>query len=381
MNTTSKSTVSIVVPLYQGKQYILKLLEMIEECQKKANQLAKIELILSNDEPNEKIGTFFSGTIDIHVLNTDQNRGIQGARIRGLEAGTGEYVVFLDQDDILYPDYICNQIEEMKEADAVVCRCIHEGRQFYNESMIFENVIHKEYMLTKGNPIISTGQVMLRRAAIPEVWLNCVMKSNCADDYLLWLCMIAKNAKIVLNQRILFEHTVNGKNLSLDVRRMKLSLDEMYEILAKNKVFDEQELRLISSMRENVLFEQTGLLEKFREMFFVLNKIMEYREAGWPIGKRLKAAGIQCVAIYGDGYIGKRLMGELRQSDIETLFFIDRNAEYLTEEVPVYQLGEAPENVDAVIVSLVRGSDLVKTNLQEKYRNRVYTVKEIMEEI
>ena len=61
------------------------------------------------------------------------------------------------------------------------------------------------------------------------------MKTNCADDYLLWLCMTAQGAKFALNQDILFEHVVHGNNLSLNSRRELSSLEEMCEILCKKQ--------------------------------------------------------------------------------------------------------------------------------------------------
>ncbi|MBD5489857.1 MAG: glycosyltransferase family 2 protein [Lachnospiraceae bacterium] len=379
MDRATEQSVSIIVPLYCGKQYIPRLIQMIEMCQMSLASSIKLELILSNDNPEEDIEESFSSEmISILVLNTKINRGIQGTRIRGLKAASGEYVVFLDQDDVLYPDYIRSQLLHIANADAVVCRCIHEGRQFYNTDMRFEEAVTKEHMITKGNPIISAGQVLLRRESIPEFWMNHVMKVNGADDYLLWLCMIAQNAVFTLNQDLLFEHTVNGKNLSLDYKRMILSLEEMYDILSENKVFDEFELRKISAMRQNALFEWITLLEKFREMFMVLNRMVECRGEGCPVGRRLKGIGIQRVAIYGAGYLGKRLLGELKEFDIEAVFFIDRNAEYLTEKIPVYKLDDAPVNVDAVIISLVRNHDTVRSALGEKY-DVIYTIKEIME--
>lgn len=382
MDIMTDYVISIIVPLYYGNQYIPGLIRDVEACKKRLGDSIKIELILSNDAPDSRIETGFSSDIiDIIILNTAENRGIQGARIRGLAAGSGEYVVFLDQDDILYPDYIKSQLMHIGDADAVVCRCIHEGRQFYNADMRFEEVITKEYMMTKGDPIISAGQVMLRRASIPKVWLDNIMKTNCADDYLLWLCMMAKNAEFVLNHDILFEHVVNGENLSLDYKRMVLSLDEMYEILSCNKVFEGAELTKISFMRKNALFDWIALLEKFRAMFLVLNQVMECREKGRPVGVYLKEMGIQRIAIYGDGYLGKRLMGELKEYRVETLFFIDRNADYLTEEIPVYKLEDAPDNIDAVIISLVQNCDPVKNILKEKYNVGVYTIREIAEGI
>lgn len=373
--------ISIIVPLYYGNQYIPRLIREVEACKEKAGSHVKIELILSNDAPDRKIGEGFSSDlIDILILNTTENRGIQGARIQGLKAAGGEYVVFLDQDDVLYPDYIRSQLLHIGNADAVVCRCIHEGRQFYNADMRFEEAVTKEHMITKGNPIISAGQVLLRRESIPETWMNHVMKVNGADDYLLWLCMIARNAVFALNQDLLFEHTVNGKNLSLDYKRMILSLEEMYDILSENKVFDECELGKIASMRQNALFEWITLLEKFREMFMALNRIAECHEEGCAVGKRLKDRGIQRAAIYGAGYLGKRLLGELKEFGIETMFYIDRNAEYLTEKIPVYKLDDAPANIDAVIISLVKNYDTVRSALREKYDVKIYTIEEITED-
>lgn len=379
MNVALNNFVSIIVPIYHGKKYIPKLVGMAEMCKERAGSQVKIELILSNDDPDERIEeTLFSDTIDILVLNTKVNRGIQGARIRGLKAGKGEYVVFLDQDDILYPDYVSSQMLHIKDADAVVCRCIHENKQFYNADRKFEDVVKKEYMMENGNPIISAGQVLVRRSSIPAVWLDNVMRTNCADDYLLWLCMAAQGAGFALNQNILFEHVVNGENLSLDSRREILSLDEMCGILSRNKVFGEQGMQKIMNMRQKVLFERIGLLEKFREMFLVLNKMAECREKGCPIVKHLALDRILRVAIYGDGYIGKRLMGELKEHHIETVFFIDKNADYITEEIPVYRLEDAPEDIDAVLVSLVQNCDSIVEILKKKYKAKIYTVKELM---
>lgn len=375
-------TVSIIVPLYHGEQYIPRLIQMAEACQKVLSDSIEIELILSNDDPEEDIEEdTYSNTISIIVLNTKINRGIQGARVQGLKMSSGEYIVFLDQDDIMYPDYVKSQLFCIEDADAVVCRCIHENKQLYNVDMKFEEVVSEEHMLTKGNPIISAGQVLLRRESIPELWTDNIMKTNCADDYLLWLCMLAGNAKFALNQNILFEHTVNGSNLSLDYKRMILSLDEMYDILSKNNVFDDEKLQKISTMRQNAMFDWIALLEKFREMFMTLNAIAMCRENGYSFGKRLKDRGIQRVAIYGDGYLGKRLLGELAEYHIETAFFIDRNADYLKEEIPVYKLEDAPDNIDAVIISLVRNYNPVKNILKEKYNVGIYTIREIVEDV
>ncbi len=375
--------ISVITPIFNGKKYIKDLILQIEKCQRKIGESWTLEFLLINDNPNDSLceTAYRSDSIDVRIFNTNKNRGTHRARVQGLSHANGEYIVFLDQDDILYPDYINSQLSCIGDADAAVCRCIHENQQFYNADRKFEEVISKDYMMQKGNPIISAGQVLIRRASIPKVWTENIMRTNCADDYLLWLCMTAQGAKFVLNQDILFEHVVHGNNLSLDSRRELSSLEEMCEILCKNSVFDEHGMKQIKSMCQHVLCERIGLLEKFREMFFVLNKMAVCRESGNVAGKHLWSEGIHRVCIYGDGYIGKRLAGELKECKIETAFFIDRNAQYLTEEIPVYQLEEAPIEVDAVIISLVQHYDSVRNELRKKYKTQIYTVQEVLEDV
>lgn len=375
--------ISVITPIFNGKNYIKDLILQIEKCQRTIGESCTLEFLIINDNPNDSLceTAYRSDSIDVRIFNTNKNRGTHCARVQGLSHADGEYIVFLDQDDILYPDYINSQLSHLGDADAVVCRCIHENQQFYNADRKFEEVISKGYMMQKGNPIISAGQVLIRHESIPKVWTENIMKTNCADDYLLWLCMTAQGAKFALNQDILFEHVVHGNNLSLDSRRELSSLEEMCDILSQNSVFDERGMKQIRSMCQHVLSERIGLLEKFREMFFVLNKMAVCKEAGYLVGKYLQSQGIRRVCIYGDGYIGKRLAGELKECNIKTAFFIDRNAHYLTEEIPVYRLEEAPKEVDAVIISLVQNYDSVRNELRTKYKTKIYAIREIIEAI
>lgn len=375
--------VSIIVPVYHGTQYIKNMILQAEACKDNVKRPVNLELLLVNDAPDETINgrEYQSGKIALHIFNTGINRGIHGARVWGLSRAKGGYILFLDQDDKVAPDYIRSQLETIGDADAAVCRCFHEGKQFYNADFRFEDAVTKEYMMTKGNPIVSPGQVLIRRRSIPEVWTENIMKSNCADDYLLWLCMAARDARFALNQNLLFEHVVDGRNLSIDYNHVTESEQEMYGILAGRKVFGEEDLGKISMMMRQAVCGRTALLVKFRKMFMVLNRLISCREKGYPVGRYLDKRGIKKAAVYGDGYIGKRLMGELREYGIEVVFFIDRNAGYLEEDVPVYRLEDAPADTDAVIISMVQGYEEVRERLREKYGSGVWAVSEIIGEI
>lgn len=374
--------ISIIVPIYHGKKYITSLIEQLEDCKQQLDEDINVELVLSNDAPDDRLEQIYmSDLIDIVLINTDINRGIHGARVQGLKACGGEYVVFLDQDDKIFPKYIDSQLKQIGNNAAVVCRCIHEKKQFYNVDNSFEKMISKDYMIKEGCPIISPGQVMLRKSSIPQVWKENIMKTNCADDYFLWLCLVGKGERFSLNQEILFEHIVEGDNTSWDMNRMIDSEHEMFELLKNNQIFVGEELNKINELEERLRRKHIDLLVKFRKMFMVVNDWLQLKEDGYYLDEYLNQKGIKKIAIYGAGYVGKRLKGELEGSLVEVKFFIDRNADFINEKIPVYTLENAPQGIDIIIISMVHGYEKVIEQLKDKYDIKIITIRELISEI
>ena len=244
--------VSIIVPLYKGKKYIQSILDEISMCAREA-ECVDIELVLFNDFPDEYIEVDRSRyEFEINIINCSQNNGIHGARVKGLKHCSGEYVLFLDQDDKIKPSYIASQLKCIGSADAVVCRAIHNKKLHYTDSHIFEEVITKRFMFEKWNPIVSPGQVIIRKNAIPQVWVENILCVNGADDYFLWLAMMKDDKKFVLNQEILFEHVVNGKNVSGNTNQMMDSEQEMIKVMLDNYVLSEYERTSLNKLLESL---------------------------------------------------------------------------------------------------------------------------------
>lgn len=372
--------VSIVVPIYHGKRYIRAIIGQIEACAQNVANGVDIELVLVNDAPDEHLDeNILSDFIDVKVLNTGVNRGIHGARVRGLENSSGGYIVFLDQDDKIAPDYIKSQLSTIGEADAVVCRVIHEKKQFYTNTNPFENVLNYERMLTHGNQIVAPGHVLLRKDAISDVWIRNIMRNNGADDWLLWLCMCAEGKKIVLNQEILFEHVVNGKNTSWNSDAMFRSEDEVYEILSKECMYTVDKLALLKCMIKEKQLSYVHNMELFRAMFMVYDRWMRLENCGKGLGDFLLKCGYRKVAIYGVGYIGKQLIGRLCKENGLSLYAIDQNAEYITSDLPIRRLEEFEEDVDLVIVTSIKSAKEIIGNLKQSEFEKIVTIEMLLD--
>lgn len=364
--------VSIIVPLYRGEQYLSHILSQVEQCARNAGQMT-VEMILYNDFPEEEIWAEKSGySYDIKIFNSEKNLGIHGARVQGLMRATGSYVLFLDQDDRITPDYLRKQAESIGDADAVVCRAIHNRRLHYTSTHAFEKVISKDFMLKKWCPIVSPGQVLIRKASIPEMWQRNILKHNGADDYFLWLLMAGEGKRFSLNQEVLFEHVVTGINTSDDTNEMMDSECEMIEILKSSHVFQGEDEKWLDKLPESLRKIHIKELDNYKKAFFLFQNWTQKVSAGASPVAFFEEKGLKKIAVYGAGDVGRSLELLLRNTGIEVSFFIDQNAGYILSELPVYRKEEAPGGIDAIVMT-VKDNALVK-ELERVMKCPVYDV-------
>lgn len=103
-NETSKFLVSIIIPAYNVEKYIEKCLSSVLE-----QTYTNIEIIVVNDGSTDKTGQLIDSISQqdsrICVIHKN-NAGVSAARNSGIEISTGDYIVFVDADDYLAPDYV-----------------------------------------------------------------------------------------------------------------------------------------------------------------------------------------------------------------------------------------------------------------------------------
>lgn len=112
----------MIVPIYNTEQYLTACLESLA-----AQTLTGVEIILVNDGSTDGslavAKRFASGHSNFTVYSTE-NKGVSHARNYGAERSHGDYLVFVDSDDEVEPDF-CEVMYEkaMRDGnDLVICR-------------------------------------------------------------------------------------------------------------------------------------------------------------------------------------------------------------------------------------------------------------------
>ena len=111
--------ISIIVPVYNGEKYLADCLDSIL-----AQTYSNFELILvddgSTDDSFSICKNFEKKDKRVHVYKI-KNSGAGGARNKGLELAKGEFIAFVDGDDVVSKDYLSNLLAGINQETDLSC--------------------------------------------------------------------------------------------------------------------------------------------------------------------------------------------------------------------------------------------------------------------
>ncbi len=136
--------VSIIMPIYNAEKYVAQAIESV------LNQtLTDFELILINDGSTDKsaeICASYARDDQRITLIHQNNGGICSARNKGLELAQGEYIAFIDNDDVYLPDLLEENYTLAKKYNADILKY---GNQYIKQKKFSADTIHSSGKLNE----------------------------------------------------------------------------------------------------------------------------------------------------------------------------------------------------------------------------------------
>lgn len=127
--------------------------------------------------------------------------------------------------------------------------------------------------------------------------------------------------------------------------------------------------------------EYKQLADKHLALLVLMNDWMKTKQEGKSIESYFEKNKYKSVAIYGLSYVGERLLEELKDSNIEVKYAIDRNAESIYSEVDVYLPGDILPEVDVIVVTAISFFDNIYDILVDKVKCPIVSMKDVLYEI
>lgn len=218
----SLPTVSVIIPAYNVASFICETLNSVF-----AQTFTDYEVILVND-----------GSLDTNELECaiepyagrlryfkQENSGASVARNQGLQVAQGEFIAFLDGDDLWLPNYLEEQLKFLRQynhdlvcADAMIFGDSPDAGPTYMESLMETAPPAGEVtfldLVSSERSLITSG-VVARRELIFEVGLFDETLRN-AQDFDLWLRLARHGARLAYHRQVLLRYRCRRDGLTGD---------------------------------------------------------------------------------------------------------------------------------------------------------------------
>jgi glycosyltransferase involved in cell wall biosynthesis len=209
-----RELISVVIPTYNHAHFLKSALQSVVD-----QTYTNWEVIVVNNYSNDNTIDVVNGFDDSRIkLFNFKNHGIIAAgRNKGIAESSGQYIAFLDSDDIWYVDKLKQCIDKLKEGFDLVCHGEYWIKDNgYKRAVKYGPKKRARYrsLLLDGN-CISTSATVVRKKYIDKVDGFCESPEIItAEDYDLWLKLSRSNARIEFIQKILGEYRIHDMNNS-----------------------------------------------------------------------------------------------------------------------------------------------------------------------
>lgn len=216
---TGDMPVTVIIPVYNGEAFIGET----------------VASVLAQTHRNVKVLCLIDGTRDrsraiIEAFNDDRvmvferdNRGAVYRRNEGLAMADSEHLLFLDHDDVLYPDCISVALQVMRERQ--VAAVAVNGHLIDAEGRIIRRLyrIRKPSLtlerLSRENELFTTGQVLIKKSALTSVG-GFHEGAGSAVDWDLWIRLAKYGLDMAFVDRHLMGYRMHAHNDSKDAGKM-----------------------------------------------------------------------------------------------------------------------------------------------------------------
>lgn len=135
--------VSLIIPIYNVAPYLERCLDSVV-----AQTFEDFETILVNDGSTDDslaILNEYKDKLSFRLIN-QSNAGLSAARNHGIREAKGKYIILMDSDDYIYPDYIEYLYNLIQKFKTLIASCAHESIADTSNPTVIKNP--QEYILT-----------------------------------------------------------------------------------------------------------------------------------------------------------------------------------------------------------------------------------------
>ncbi len=205
--------VSIVIPCYNPGEYLFETLSSLEKCDP-----SLYEVIVVNDgSPNPKARDILAEVEKNYRVIHQENGGVGAARNTGVRAAKGNYILPLDQDNNIYPEYLTESLRILEENPAIAV--VYGKRAFIGAPNTNDLGQPAEFDLARlfiGNYIDACA--VIRKRAIEECgYFPANLPVQGFEDWDLWLSLAGAGWGFHFLDKVVYEYRIQQESMTTNL--------------------------------------------------------------------------------------------------------------------------------------------------------------------
>lgn len=138
----------------------------------------------------------------------------------------------------------------------------------------------------------------------------------------------------------------------------------------------------IGYLSNKQIAQKTEKVDKFKGYYNMLNQWLIIKQEGKNLSEYFKKNNYNSVAIYGMGEMGNRLYDELKGSEINVKYAVDKNAASTYSELEVFDPDDCEyEKVDCIVVTATFAFDEISEKLEDEVSFPIISLEDVVYEI
>ena len=216
------TSVSVIIPVFNGELYLREALESVFGQDHKP-----YEVIVVDDGSTDKTADVIDDFKDVQYVR-QSNQGVAVARNTALEMARGEFIAFLDQDDVWAPNKLAVQVQYFLDHPEIQYTVTHQ--QFFLEPDTNVPVWFRKELLSEPHPGFVPSTLMVRRSVFEKIGRFETQYSHASDSDWFFRASQAQLPMAVIPE-LLLRRRIHPANES---SKVKVALGELRRVVKRS---------------------------------------------------------------------------------------------------------------------------------------------------
>jgi glycosyltransferase involved in cell wall biosynthesis len=236
--------VSIIIPTFNRPESLLSAINSVSSQTYKNMEVIIIDDCSQEDMQDVVLRAKKKTNINIFYFKNSNNLGNAGARNQGIKLAKGDYIAFLDDDDIWLPEKIKKQVDLLLDGEYKACFC---GTKWMEHNIILKEgvAVNNKISFENGGP---TSTWLLHKSVFDEIGLFDSSFPSAVDGE--FLVRLNKKYKVCFVYEALYIHyyyndqisasnqkKINGFEMMLKKHQDNFNKHELASIYFKLSIF------------------------------------------------------------------------------------------------------------------------------------------------